>query len=610
MGIEASRPPRRLWSLNPAAHWIDLTTYILISGFAIFQLSFYQRTESFEPDSSFYIGLAHSMVHQGTYEFNFKPHVLYPPGFPAILALLSLIFGTSYKVFILSMPLFGAAGLIISYLLVRQMENRALACAGSLLLASTPYFFSMTTEIINADLPFLVTSMLTLFLGMKLDKPAFGWEPYLLWIGFVLSLIASLLIRTVGIALLFGLGAWIVISYFGKRDIRHIVRFAPVLILGGVVEGFWFRWTWKVKHNVAQEGAADYLSYVMQTDPHRPELGKASLTGLFLRVCDNLVRQSAHLVELISRKSWVDPLWYSPLIAGCIIFLIVGLITSLRQRGGSFAEWYFICYAGIYLLWPFDVGPRFLLPAFPLTFLFAWRGVVWVHRRLREKPSAVVPWGILISVGLLLGALVTLKGANSGVSAQAKLNVGLGALSVIAFSSLLSKRVTLLCRRMWGEIEGKFGEKFQIQTVTGIGLLVVLILAGVSVQLSMAQQNLLYNPAGDVHRPSAEAASWIAAHTASNDTVIAGEEAIVHRISGRKVAFFPVTNAPDRLLKSINGQAANFLIVVCERASNMFPTEPERLRPLTSGYPGLLRLAHEGPCYQIFRIDQSAAIPR
>ena len=72
--------------------------YALIFGLGVLHFFSYMRVESYAPDSSYYIGLARSILEQGRYEFNFAPHVLYPPGYPALLALISIPFGISYLV--------------------------------------------------------------------------------------------------------------------------------------------------------------------------------------------------------------------------------------------------------------------------------------------------------------------------------------------------------------------------------------------------------------------------------------------------------------------------------------------------------------------------------
>src|SRR5439155_1248287 len=121
---------------------------------------------------------------------------------------------------------------------------------------------------------------------------------------------------------------------------------------------------------------ATYADQFWFKDPHHPELGAASLTDLFLRMLENFFRLSAHLFELAARM-WVEPVWYSPAVLLPLVVIVLGLLVSLVQCHG-YVEWYFLTYMVIFLLWPYDVGARFVLPVFPLAFLYGWRGATWL----------------------------------------------------------------------------------------------------------------------------------------------------------------------------------------------------------------------------------------
>ncbi len=68
---------------------------------------------------------------------------------------------------------------------------------------------------------------------------------------------------------------------------------------------------------------------------------------------------------------WLDVLWFSPLVLIPAFLLIVGLGSSFRRGRSPPLGWYVLAYLGLYSLWPFDEGARFMLPIFPLMFLFA-----------------------------------------------------------------------------------------------------------------------------------------------------------------------------------------------------------------------------------------------
>src|SRR5438105_2568701 len=123
------------FSIRESVKAADVAVWSIFVGFGVWELGLYQRIESFGVDSSLYIGLARSLVENGSYEFNFKPHTVVPPGLPAIFALMSMVFGSSYAVFVRSMAVFGTLGLVTAYQLLRPEQGRATAAAGCLLLA-------------------------------------------------------------------------------------------------------------------------------------------------------------------------------------------------------------------------------------------------------------------------------------------------------------------------------------------------------------------------------------------------------------------------------------------------------------------------------------------
>src|ERR1035438_10276004 len=83
---------------------IDLLAYALISVMTVFWMVSYQRVPEINEDASCYTGLAVSLSHLH-YNFNYVNHVNYPPGFPAVLLLLSHLNGhqpaDSYPVFMM-----------------------------------------------------------------------------------------------------------------------------------------------------------------------------------------------------------------------------------------------------------------------------------------------------------------------------------------------------------------------------------------------------------------------------------------------------------------------------------------------------------------------------
>ena len=356
---------------------IDLGVALAIIVFCAMELACYQRIESYSADSSYYIGLADSLVNQHRYIFDFKPHTLYPPGFPAILALISLVFGASYGVYVRAMAIFGALGLWTSYILLRRAEGRAAGATACLLLGSSPFFFRMTTQNVISDVPFFFCSMLALVAARHVSAADTGFRRWLWGSVFLLLVVASQMIRSVGVALLGGLLAWLAWSVLAAQSpVGTPLRvFLVTLVLGILVQAAWMQWTKRAEvRDWPGEYMNTYLNQIQMEDPQRPDLGKASGMDLAARALKNLPTQSAHVSELVTRISWVDQRIWSPLALVPIALVLLGVLVSICDNAGQLEDWYFPAYTGLYLLWPFDEGPRFIFPVFPLVWVYLWRG--------------------------------------------------------------------------------------------------------------------------------------------------------------------------------------------------------------------------------------------
>ena len=101
---------------------IDLAVFVFLLVVWAMQIGLYQRVESYQEDSSCYIGLAHSLITTGRYEFNFKSHTEHPPGLPIILGATSLLFGGTYDADVRVVATLGVFGLFLGYLLLRKRE--------------------------------------------------------------------------------------------------------------------------------------------------------------------------------------------------------------------------------------------------------------------------------------------------------------------------------------------------------------------------------------------------------------------------------------------------------------------------------------------------------
>jgi len=590
---------------------LEFVTGLILVASCLLQIGFYQRLEDYRPDSSYYIGLAQSILVKHAYVFDFKPHVIFPPGFPAILALISLVCGASYKVYIRWMPLFGLVGLLLSYSLVRREEGKVAACVMCLVLATSPGLFLLNTQRVFSDMPYFAASMLALVLAKKADGAKsrggqFGWAA-----AFSVAVVVSLLIRSAGMALLGGLFLWLVSTVVRGEEIRRRLRvFLPALILGSAVQFSWLAWTKKAEVRDSPADFADYVSLEKLRDPHHPDLGPASLRDLLARPVANLPVQAAHTSELVLHLNWVSPIWISPLVLGPLLVGFVGLCISFAWEGGCLEDWYLLCYLALYLNWPFDDGTRFMLPVFPLIWLYLWRGGRWLAQSLRKHGGTGVRWAFALSISLFACSAVTLYRGHWEKGIQNRFPVVFwGGLALIlaawrwtSFSSWLVPRSgprAQMEAAQWGEPNIP-----TIVSVAGWSVLILLTAFGVGQQIRFGLRNLSPDSTKFVHYPSLNAGLWIDSNTAADDVLMAGWPAILYRVTGRRIVQFPVTIDASLIHDTIKTKSVKFLVVMDapRQTSYYLPTEADRFQILSESFPNSFLLVHTGPGYHIFRV--------
>src|SRR5262249_40407977 len=124
-------------------------TSIVVCGLLMMvgTLQFSLPLRSDDPIAGFsYFELAKSIIETGFYGIDSKPQTNFPPGFPLILASLCMTVGCKPVVFIRSMSVFATLGFIVSYELLRRLQDRVVAAVSCVLLTTSPIFFILATR--------------------------------------------------------------------------------------------------------------------------------------------------------------------------------------------------------------------------------------------------------------------------------------------------------------------------------------------------------------------------------------------------------------------------------------------------------------------------------
>lgn len=342
----------------------EIQICIIIIIFLIAYISIFDTKLDLNGDNAAYYILAKGLSEEKAYvmvsSLGAPPSTHWPPGYPAILAILmtfvsdSIIFLKVFNgiLFIFSILILWS---ILKYIKVRW-EIIFLTC---LFLLVNSHLLRFST-IIMSEIPFLFFSLLTFYSLIKVDKTKFPFRDGYFYF-MIISLVIAYHIRSIGIAVAFG----ILFFFLFQKRWTH---------LGTSIFSFVALATpWFLRNE--KFGGTSYINQLIQINPYRPELGQAGLSDIFTRIIANTSRYITHeipsgILPFISADYQITTMidW----IIGIIIFVLIiyGIIKlpSLKilfigYLGGTFA---------ILLLWP-DVwfGIRFILPIIPiLLFLF------------------------------------------------------------------------------------------------------------------------------------------------------------------------------------------------------------------------------------------------
>jgi hypothetical protein len=549
-----------------------------------------QTVENPSGDSARYLGLADALRSEGRYAFDGQAHTRFPPGFPLLLAGVREAFGAGYAASLRAVALQAVLALWAGYALLRATGHPGLGLVSMVLLASSPYVFERATRAVAPESAYVAASFVALLLALRLARGA-GPRRAAASAGLALATAAALALRSVGVALLVPLAAGVALPWLRRRERAGLAAFGPALLAGAGLQLAWLRW--QRRHEVEiwpGEFMSSYAAQVVLRDPHEPGLGRATALDLLQRALDNATGHAAAFSELTLHLPFVDPLAYSPLVVLPLALSAAGLWRRLTSTPLPLLELYALAYLGILLLWPFDEGPRFLLAVYPLALLYAAEGARGLAARAAAAPRRARLAAGGASAALLAAALVDLAGSEAPPGRQA--------LASLAVWGLLGAAAPLPLERL---ARGLPAARLA-RGAAALGLLASVLL-GTAQIAPLARENRRGGPAALRHPETVDAAAWIRAATAPEDAVMAGQEAVVHYLTGRRGIPFPVTSDPEVLRRVLREQRVRYWMVLEDEPHPYFrPTERARFEAFEAAHPGLTRAVHRGRNYRIVAV--------
>jgi hypothetical protein len=607
----------------------DLIFCMLIVLFGTSAVLLRQQTADFGGEDVFYADAAQSLLDHCFYGVNGHSETTQPPGLAGILAVLFSMFGHSYAVCVGAMAVFEALGFLVAYELLRRRVPRLVAATICILLLSSPLYFSWATRMVYPCFPYFFTTMVALLSGENYEKAATTRSRITWGIVLTAAVAASLLIATGTIALLGAIAAVAVLTALKDRGLARtrLLKLLPVFLVGIAVQGLWMHRKPAPPEWPLPGYPGSYLEQLKLKSGNHPELGVAKWSDVPVRVMTNLMIESEILVELALPQG-IERTKAAVVIIP-VLLIAIGWTYSIRKTlGMEIVDWYFAGYEFIYLLWPWTMEIRFLLPIAPLAFFYIWRGVIGAISSSKARPRVV---GIIWFPAALLLAIL---GAYSIYAHWAR---GKGDLSdgLMVPMWLISAgcAVWMACTgQSISAIEafsraGKWLKQplgtWRVSPVhwlqyAGYVLVTGVVLIGIGSDVRIARENLntsdLVNAertgAVEILAPEVEAGLWLRSHAPPDSVVMARHWPTVHHYAERKLVWFAPISDPGVLLEGILKHGIEYVVVVKHGEPYYLPDDDYCFDRLLAAHAKNFRLVLERGNLRIFKINKSAVLER
>jgi len=598
---------------------IVVVSLILIIGIAAAILR--QRTPDFMAEDAFYADAARNLLQHGFYGVNGNPETTQPPGLPAILALLFRIFGYSYSICVVAMAVFETLGFLLAYELLRRRVRNVVAGSICLILMSSPVVFAWSTRFVYACLPYFFTTMAALLCAEECEKANTGRSQFVWSAAFALAVVASLLIATGTIALLGAILMVVLATALRDRQLarRQLLKFLPALLLGLLAQTIWMYRKPAALEWPLPGYPESYWQQLKVKDGNHPELGFATWKDISPRIAKNTLAASDNFTQIVLRHGVNEK--KTAIVIMPILLVLLGWASALWVTcGKDFAAWYFAGYVAIYLLWPFKMDLRFVLPVAPLACLYAWESIRGIAVASTAKPRLVGVVGSLIS---LFAAGSTTRqlyenwriGDHSPSSALIILIwLIVGGVAVwMAYSGRSIFEGNLISRAVVFSPHVVPARRFQWVQYTAGAIAVALILLGLAIDTRVARENLNTENLLDAEEtgPSeilpldVSAGIWLRTHTNTDAIVMARSWPTVHHYAQRRVVWFPPISNPTVLFEGMLRQGVDYVVVVNRERSYWLPSEDDCFGRLLADHRQYFQLVLQTSRLSIFQFHDT-----
>jgi hypothetical protein len=377
----AARGSARAWSVR---RWFGIGCVLL----AIQVSPFWWSPTS---DAVGYLSIARNLAH-GRLENQGKPQLFFAPGYPLLISAAFVINDRPFLIISLIHLLLGMALMTGVYRWVRRIDLAAALPVTMLVMANVSVWeFYRATLSEFAFMTALVWGAYALDMTVESSQSA---RPRWLFAGIALAGMAALTRQTGGVL---AAGFFVALAL---AVARKQWRWPGALVSAGLVgcagAGAVLA-TMYYDRLHATPGARTYVDFLRDS---RVSFAAQLWEGLRLRVFDTgRLIVPGMFGAYNKRHSWIDinTVVYVPLFVG----LTVGWWRRLRVGGSSVLSLGWIVYLLFYMVWPFDQGPRFLMPMLPVLCLAVWDLVtMFAKAGMRVRKFVVILAGAHLAISL------------------------------------------------------------------------------------------------------------------------------------------------------------------------------------------------------------------
>ena len=378
-----------------------------------------------EHDDAWYLVLARALRQFSYAELPIvgtPPHAMYPPGYPALLAL----FGATGPESVSLAVAVNVALSVLSLVLAARLAARISAwCALALLLvcAFNPQLLHQAAGV-GSEVLYEVATLVAL---LALTAERRGMRASLVHVGPVAGAVVAALTRTIGVTLLLAMA-------FEFTLARRWRSLAQLALVAGLTVGPWMWWTVRAPRQTAGRSYIADATVVYPTregEPAATANATAEATAPSDRAYSTLARL-AIVVRIASRRvshhvrgygrTYLPAAFAVPLIAGTLVDNGLWLLVLVIGIGVGFVQlWrrlrpvvlYLLVYLGLLVVWPY-LMTRYLGPILPLLVLSLLLGVQAIVMRLLASRNVAAR--AAMGVAAALAVVLALSGAFQDVS--------------------------------------------------------------------------------------------------------------------------------------------------------------------------------------------------